>query len=60
MFGCCGAEKRKFKSEHGQLDQARLDKLATERKTAGWSDARVKKLRQCPCACHQDGLHVRC
>lgn len=60
MLGCCGAERRKFKNEQGQLDQARFDKLVAEKKAAGWSDARVEKLRQCSCPCHQDGSQVLC
>lgn len=60
MFGCCGAERLKFKDEQGQIEQARLDKLATELKAAGWIEARVEKLRQCSCPCHQDGSQVLC
>tara|TARA_R110002124_G_scaffold128157_5_gene288563 strand:+ start:295 stop:477 length:183 start_codon:yes stop_codon:yes gene_type:complete len=60
MFGCCGAERQKFKNGQGQLDQARLDKLTAEKKEAGWIDARVEKLRQCSCPCHEDGSHVLC
>ncbi len=60
MLGCCGAERRKFKNEQGQLDQTRLDKLANEKKAADWSDQRVEKLRECSCPCHEDGSHVLC
>lgn len=60
MFGCCGAERRKFKSEQGRLDHVRLDKLVTEKKTAGWTDSQVEKVRQCSCPCHQDGSQVLC
>lgn len=60
MFGCCGAERRKFRTEQGQLDQARLDKLATEKMAAGWTEAQVENLRQCSCPCHGDGSQVLC
>lgn len=60
MLGCCGAERRKFKNEQGQIDQARLDELVTDKNAAGWCDARVEKLRQCSCPCHEDGSHVLC
>lgn len=60
MFGCCGAESRKFKNERGEIDQVRLDKLATEKQAAGWDEAKVEELRQCSCPCHQDGKQVLC
>lgn len=42
MFGCCGAERLKFKNEHGQTEQVRLDKLATDLK-AGFLLKRDRK-----------------
>lgn len=60
MFGCCGAELRKFKDEKGQIDHIRLDRIVTEKKSAGWSDEQIEKLRQCSCPCHEDGSVTLC
>ena len=60
MIGCCGAQRAKFKSRSGEVDQARLDRIVAEKEKAGWVVSRVEKLKGCPCACHFDGNNVYC
>lgn len=60
MFGCCGAESRKFKTKQGEFDQARIDQLVAEKQKAGWSAGSIERLRQCSCPCHKDGMQVLC
>ena len=60
MFGCCEADQRKFKDGHGHVDQARLEMLTAEVQAADWDQARIEKVRECTCQCHNDGSQVFC
>ncbi|CRN69042.1 hypothetical protein AX279_17725 [Pseudomonas sp. J237] len=60
MLGCCGAERAKFKSRSGEIDQLRLEQLVAEKKKAGWPEQRLDKLKKCFCTCHTDGMNTYC
>ena len=60
MIGCCGAESSKFKTQQGEIDRARLDRLVAEKQKAGWSAKGIDRLRRCSCLCHNDGVRILC
>lgn len=60
MFGCCGSESKKFKSEKGVVDQERLEKIVAPMKEAGWSESRIEAVARCTCECHTDGIICMC
>jgi hypothetical protein len=60
MMGCCGAESRKFRIEDGSVDPKRLEKLVEERRKDGCRDFGVKRMSECRCPCHIDGVACMC
>lgn len=41
MRGCCGAERQKFKTEDGRIDQERLTTIQDKRRLAGGMNIRL-------------------
>jgi hypothetical protein len=60
MMGCCGAESEKFRNEDFSVDQKRLDKLVEEKRKDGWRDFGIKRMAECRCPCHVDGVICLC
>ena len=60
MFGCCGAERKKFVTASGEVDQHRLDAVLDEGREQGWSEVRADCVSECSCCCHHDGVDVLC
>ncbi|SBW84144.1 hypothetical protein PVE_R2G0114 [Pseudomonas veronii 1YdBTEX2] len=60
MFGCCGAERMKFKPSEEEVDHDRLEKIVVDLTVGDWDDSVIEKLRGCSCPCHVDGRNVMC
>ena len=60
MMGCCHSPQLKYRDEHGETTENRLNTLADELSKDGLKPAQILYVKGCQCPCHRDGVRCMC